>query len=58
MSSTDDLVERASTRWAKLPPERRAMYERAAAALEESGIADRALRHGDLAPDFELPDAD
>ena len=57
MSLTDELAERASTWWAKLPPERRAMYERAGAALEESGIADRALRRGDLAPDFKLPDA-
>ncbi len=33
------------------------MYERAAAALEASGIEDHALREGDVAPDFELPDA-
>jgi peroxiredoxin len=33
------------------------MYEKAAAALEASGIADRVLREGDSAPDFELPDA-
>jgi peroxiredoxin len=32
------------------------MYERAAAALEASGIASRALGVGDSAPDFELPD--
>jgi peroxiredoxin len=32
------------------------MYERAAAALEASGIASRALGVGDAAPDFELPD--
>ena len=33
------------------------MYERAAAALQASGIEDRVLREGDTAPDFELPDA-
>jgi len=33
------------------------MYERAAAALQASGIGDRVLREGDTAPDFELPDA-
>jgi peroxiredoxin len=33
------------------------MYERAAEALEASGIEDRVLREGDTAPDFELPDA-
>jgi len=32
------------------------MYERAAAALEASGISSRALGVGDAAPDFELPD--
>lgn len=32
------------------------MYDRAAAALEASGISARALREGDAAPDFELPD--
>lgn len=33
------------------------MYERAAAALEASGVSTRALGEGDTAPDFELPDA-
>lgn len=33
------------------------MYERAAEALEASGIEERVLREGDTAPDFELPDA-
>jgi peroxiredoxin len=32
------------------------MYERAAAALEASGISSRALGVGETAPDFELPD--
>lgn len=33
------------------------MYRRAKEALDASGIADRALREGATAPDFELPDA-
>jgi peroxiredoxin len=33
------------------------MYERAAEALQASGIEDRVLREGDTSPDFELPDA-
>jgi peroxiredoxin len=32
------------------------MYERAAVALEATGISSRALGEGDTAPDFELPD--
>ena len=32
------------------------MYERAAVALETSGVSSRALGEGDTAPDFELPD--
>ncbi|MGH8953270.1 MAG: peroxiredoxin-like family protein [Acidimicrobiia bacterium] len=56
MTLTEELAERAGTGWANLPPERREMYERSAAALEDSGIADRVLREGDTAPDFELPD--
>jgi peroxiredoxin len=57
MSLAEELAQRASQGWANLPPERRAMYERAAEALEASGIEDRVLREGDTAPDFELPDA-
>jgi peroxiredoxin len=52
----EELSERASQGWADLPPERRAMYERSAVALEASGISSRALGEGDTAPDFELPD--
>ncbi|HSJ83212.1 MAG TPA: redoxin domain-containing protein [Acidimicrobiia bacterium] len=57
MSLAEELAQRASQGWADLPPERRAMYERAAEALEASGIEERVLREGDTAPDFELPDA-
>ena len=57
MTLTDELADRAAQGWAKLPPDRQAMYEHAAAALEASGIADLVLREGDVAPEFELPDA-
>jgi len=57
MELTEELAERASRGWENLPPERRAMYERAEVALKASGIADRVLREGDTAPEFELPDA-
>jgi peroxiredoxin len=40
----------------KVPPEIRAAMERADRALLASGITDRALKIGDIAPDFELPD--
>ena len=55
MTLREELAERAARGWANLPPERRAMYERAAAALDASGVAMRALGVGDVAPDFELP---
>ncbi|MGH8928991.1 MAG: peroxiredoxin-like family protein [Acidimicrobiia bacterium] len=57
MSLTEELANRASEGWAALPPERRDMYQRAAAALEASGIAERVLREGATAPEFALPDA-
>ena len=57
MTLSEELADRASQGWANLPPDRRTMYERAAAALEASGIGDLVLREGDVAPDFELPDA-
>jgi len=53
----EELAERASRGAANLAPERRAMYERSAAALEATGISSRALGEGDTAPNFELPDA-
>ncbi|MGH8948892.1 MAG: peroxiredoxin-like family protein [Acidimicrobiia bacterium] len=56
MTLQEELFDRASRGWANLPPERRAMYERAAADLEASGISTRALGVGDAAPDFALPD--
>ena len=41
-----------------VPAERLATVDRAAEELTRSGLADRALKAGDLAPGFELPDGD
>jgi peroxiredoxin len=41
-----------------VPAERLAVIDLAAAQLSYSGLADRALKIGDLAPSFELPDGD
>jgi peroxiredoxin len=41
-----------------VPAERLAVIDLAAAQLSYSGLADRALKIGDLAPSFELPDSD
>ena len=42
---------------AKRPPERQAIMDRATEDLRASGIAGRALRAGDKAPGFALPNA-
>lgn len=54
---SEQLAERAAQGKTKLPEATQEMYRRALAALDESGIADRALGEGDTAPDFELPNA-
>jgi peroxiredoxin len=41
----------------RVPPEIRQAMERADMDLAASGLLDRAARAGDVAPDFELPDA-
>ncbi|MBZ5493360.1 MAG: AhpC/TSA family protein [Acidobacteriia bacterium] len=43
---------------AMVPAERLALVDRFAENLIKSGLADRALKAGDLAPGFELPDGD
>jgi peroxiredoxin len=43
---------------AMVPAERLAVVDRFAEELVKSGLADRALKIGDLAPAFELPDGD
>jgi peroxiredoxin len=56
MSLREELAARAagSTNW---DPERKAVYQAQADALAASDILERALRAGDRAPMFELPDA-
>ena len=39
------------------PPERIRLYEQGIEEVRKSGVVDRALKVGDRAPDFELPDA-
>jgi peroxiredoxin len=43
---------------AMVPAERLAVVDRFAESLVKSGLADRALKAGNLAPSFELPDGD
>jgi peroxiredoxin len=43
---------------AMVPAERLAVIDRAAEQLSDSGLVERALKAGDLAPVFELPDGD
>lgn len=57
MTLAEQLAARFEQGKVNLPEETQEMYREALAALETSGIADRALREGDTAPDFELPDA-
>ena len=49
------IKESAKTR---IPPAARAVMEKATEELRVSGIADRSLRVGQLAPEFSLPDAE
>ncbi len=57
MSLADELAARAEAGLAFFSEERAAVYAKAQTTIEASGIADRALRVGDVAPEFELPDA-
>ena len=53
----DVLANLKAASKARAAPERILMIERAIARLrEESGVVDRALREGQLAPDTALPD--
>ncbi len=57
MSLADELAARAAQGKVDFDAERAAVYGKAAAALAESTILDEALKEGDSAPMFELPDA-
>jgi hypothetical protein len=57
MKLQDQLDERREASSAKRPAEVNATIARALQALRDSGIAERALGVGDLAPAFSLPNA-
>jgi peroxiredoxin len=58
MSLNQQLDSLTAKLRAMVPPERLAVVDRFAEDLVRSGLADRALKAGDLAPAFELPDGD
>ena len=57
MTLSEQLAERAAQGRTNLPQATQEMYQRALADLDASGVAERVLREGATAPDFELPDA-
>ena len=57
MSLTDILAKQQAETQAKLPQEVREAMSTATADLEASGILDSAIKVGDAAPDFVLPNA-
>jgi peroxiredoxin len=58
MSLNEQLDSLTAKLRAIVPAERLAVVDRFAEELVKSGLADRALKIGDLAPAFELPDGD
>jgi len=57
MSLRDELAEFAAAGKKSFDPNRAAIYAKQSAAIAETPILDKALRTGDTAPMFELPDA-
>src|ERR1700692_1611466 len=57
MSLQSELAEFRSSFMTQVPAEIREAMARADLALAASGITQRALKAGDFAPDFTLPDA-
>ncbi len=57
MSLTEELAIRRDAARNRTPPDKLAVMDRATAALSESGITDSALKPGDTAPEFVLPNA-
>ena len=53
-----DLAAAASAARRRREPERQAMLELALARIRAAGTTESALREGEMAPDFELPDVD
>ncbi|MBZ5522980.1 MAG: AhpC/TSA family protein [Acidobacteriia bacterium] len=58
MPLKDQLEELTAKLRALVPSERLASIDRAVEELKSSGLAGRALKEGDQAPSFELPDGD
>ena len=58
MSLTQQLDELTTKLHALVPAERLAVVDRAVEELVRSGTAERTLKVGDSAPEFELPDGD
>ena len=58
MSLSAQLEELTTKLRAMVPAERLAVVDRSVGEILHSGIADRALKVGDTAPTFELPDGD
>ncbi len=56
VSLKEALESLKADRLPKMAESRREMYKKAAASLARSGIAERALREGQVAPDFALAD--
>ena len=57
MTLKEELDARRAMSAQKLPPERSAAFQRGIDQLIADGIADRAVKEGDIAPDFTLPNA-
>lgn len=54
---SDQLEQRKAEFLQKADPEKAAKYEEGIEAVAASGVVDKALKKGDEAPDFELPNA-
>lgn len=57
MTLKQELDTRRANSAQKSPPERSAAFQRGVDQLIAAGIADRAVKEGDIAPDFTLPNA-
>ena len=57
MTLKEELDARRAMSVKKMPPERTAAFQRGVDQLIADGIVDRAVKEGDIAPDFTLPNA-
>jgi hypothetical protein len=58
MSLKEELAKYRQGARNRIPGEKLAIMDRATNDLEQSGIMDRCLRAGDVAPDFVLPNTE